>query len=183
MPAIAVDAVLGGQTLSSMQPRFKILLAEDDEIDVELLQRAFQDAGVPHSLEVAADGQAAIDFLREVERRPEMTAPALVLLDMKMPRRSGLEVLRWIRQQDALRCLPVFIFSASALATDVEPAYALGANIYIVKPSSTVQRNEIAAFINDWLKHHQPSLAVSEGPSAAERFHADWIKRYGGGSN
>ncbi|HUR59392.1 MAG TPA: response regulator [Opitutaceae bacterium] len=163
-----------------MPPRFNILLAEDDAVDVELLTRAFKDAGVPHSFEVAPDGQAAIDFLREVERRPGMTAPALVLLDMKMPRRNGLEVLQWIRQQDALRCVPVFMFSASALASDVEPAYALGANIYLVKPSSTVQRAEIAAFINDWLTLHQPSLAVTQGPSAALRFRADWIKRHGG---
>ena len=166
-----------------MPPRFNILLAEDDAVDVELLTRAFQDAGIPHSLNVAPDGQAAIDYLNEVERRPGMTAPALVLLDMKMPRRNGLEVLRWIRQQDALRCLPVFIFSASALASDVEPAYALGANVYLVKPSSTVQRAELATFINDWLTLYQPPLAVTEGPSAALRFRADWIKRHGGGSN
>src|SRR5216110_3204880 len=108
-----------------MPNRAKILLAEDEETDVQLLRRAFQEAGVTNPIEVAADGQAAIDYLRETERQEGAKAPALVLLDLKLPRRTGLQVLEWIRQQAALRCLPVFIFSSSTLIEDVEPAYAL----------------------------------------------------------
>ena len=166
-----------------MPNRFKILLAEDDETDVLLLRRAFDEAGVPYGLQVAADGQAAIDLLRSVEPQGGARAPALVLLDLKMPRRNGLQVLEWIRQQSALRCLPVFMFSSSDLVDDVEPAYALGANIYLVKPSSTTQRTEIAKFIHDWLRLHQPSLAVMDSPAAAEQFHANWIQRRTDGSS
>jgi CheY-like chemotaxis protein len=159
-----------------MPNRFSVLLAEDDENDVTLLRRAFQDAGASPQLEVARDGQAAIEFLHKLAERPNAQAPALVLLDLNMPRRSGLQVLEWIRQHEALCDLPVIIFSASTLVEDVEPAYALGANSYIVKPSSTVHRTEIAAFINQWLVLHQPPLAVTHGPQEAKAFHARWAR-------
>jgi CheY-like chemotaxis protein len=166
-----------------MPNRLQILLAEDDDQDVLLLRRAFEDAGVAYALQVAPDGQAAIDLLTDISRRQGAKAPALVLLDLKMPRRTGLEVLQWIRQNDGLRCLPVFIFSSSNLIQDVEPAYALGANIYLVKPSSTVERAQVANFIRDWLRLQQPSLAVLQDPAAARRFYADWLQQRNAGSN
>src|SRR5438477_12413907 len=94
-----------------MPSRFSVLLAEDDENDVTLLRRAFASAGASPELEVAADGQAAIDFLQKVAQREGARAPALVLLDLKMPRRNGLQVLEWIRRNEALCHLPVFILS------------------------------------------------------------------------
>jgi CheY-like chemotaxis protein len=155
---------------------FKILLAEDDEIDVELMRRAFQDAKVEHHLMVVRDGQAAIDFLSDLAKRHDETAPALVLLDMKMPRRSGLEVLRWMKADDGLRCIPVMIFSASGLPRDVEPAYASGAAVYIVKPSSLKERAEIAGFIVEWLTLAAAPLAVMDGVKTAAAFMSTWLR-------
>src|SRR5438067_12964024 len=99
-----------------------------------LLRRAFKEVGMPHPVEIARDGQEAIEFLSRDRASPDDRLPALVMLDLKMPRRNGMEVLKWMREQPVLRCLPVFVFSSSAHRTDVEQAYALGADGFIVKP-------------------------------------------------
>jgi CheY-like chemotaxis protein len=114
-----------------------ILLVEDDPNDVLLVQRAFRRAGVDSPIQVVADGEAAVDYLAgrgpyaDRERHP---LPALMLLDLKLPRRSGFEVLEWLRRQPRLRRLPVVILTSSALTADTRRAYELGANSYLVKP-------------------------------------------------
>jgi CheY-like chemotaxis protein len=108
-----------------------ILLVEDNQDDIELLQRAFQRAGVRNPLEVATNGDAAIDALRD---RGRDAMPFLVLLDLKLPRRSGFEVLAWIRENGATRRLPVVVLTSSRQSSDVGRAYDLGANSYLVKP-------------------------------------------------
>lgn len=155
-----------------MSVHHEILLAEDDEIDVILVRRAFKDAGTEHVLRIVRNGQEAIDFLAARDHVPDDRMPAIIILDLKMPRRDGLEVLEWIRSRSSLRCLPVFIFSSSAHQEDVERAYALGANGYLVKPSSVTERAKIAAFFNDWLKFNQFPLAVTEGLRVAHAFQA-----------
>lgn len=150
----------------------EILLAEDDETDVLLLRRAFQETGITHVLKVARDGQEAIEELAQREYREEDRLPALAILDLKMPRRNGLETLQWIRKQPGLRCLPVFIFSSSAHREDVERSYSLGANGFLVKPASTSERTEVARFILEWLRLNQPPCAVTDGFKAAQAFHA-----------
>jgi CheY-like chemotaxis protein len=159
-----------------MTERTEILLAEDDETDVMLLQRAFRDAGVNHPLQVAHDGQAAQEFLAARQHGEHDRLPSLVLLDLKMPRRTGIDVLEWIRGNPALRCLPVFIFSSSSRRDDVERAYASGANGFIVKPPSMAERAEIARFIDTWLRLNQPSLVVTEGARAAQAFAATRLR-------
>jgi CheY-like chemotaxis protein len=149
-----------------------ILVAEDDEIDVLLLRRAFEQAGVRNGLRFVHDGQAAIEFLSAVRDAPDDRLPALVILDLKMPRRTGIEVLQWIAQDPVLRCVPVIIFSSSAHREDIERAYALGANAFIVKPASTVQRAEVARFIKDWMHFNEPPLVTTEGFKAAQSAHA-----------
>jgi CheY-like chemotaxis protein len=144
-----------------------ILLAEDDATDVLLLRRAFKEAGVQNPLHVCRDGQEAIDFLAQ-ERRPVDRLPALTILDLKMPRRNGMEVLRWIRGQPLLCGLPVMIFSSSAHHGDIEQAYDLSANSFIVKPPSIVERRELAVFIGQWLRFNQPPLVCTEGVGAAQ---------------
>lgn len=149
-----------------------ILIAEDDEVDVLLLRRAFEEAGVRNGLRFVHDGQAAIEFLSAVRDAPDDRLPSLVILDLKMPRRTGIEVLQWIGNQPVLRCVPVMIFSSSAHREDIERAYALGANAFIVKPASTVQRAEVARFIRDWMQFNEPPLAATEGFKAAQSAHA-----------
>src|SRR5438445_8502073 len=115
-----------------------ILLAEDDENDVLLLKRAFAAAEIRNPLFVARDGQEVIDYLAgagNFANRTEYPIPSLVLLDLKMPKRSGMDVLQWLRAQPVLRCLPVVIFSSSPHRHDIERAYRLGANAFVVKPA------------------------------------------------
>jgi len=149
-----------------------ILVAEDDESDVILLRRAFKEAEVVQPVHFARDGHEAIDFLWGRRQGANDRLPALVILDLKMPRRSGFEVLHWIRSQNVLRNLPVLVFSSSARREDVERAYTLGANGFLVKPASTVQRAEIARFIKSWLQFNHPPLATTEGYHAAAAAHA-----------
>ncbi len=146
----------------------EILLAEDDETDVALMQRAFRDVGVSNPLVVARHGREAIDFLERRCRNGQERLPAMVILDLKMPLRSGIEVLQWMRNQPALRCLPVLMFSSSAHRDDIEHAYAIGANAFMIKPPSMARRREVAQFLHSWLRLVHPPLAVTEGPQAAQ---------------
>lgn len=145
-----------------------VLLAEDDESDVFFLQRAFKEAGVNHLLQVVPDGQSAIDYLTAARLRGEERQPALVLLDLKMPRRTGLQVLQWIREQPVLRTLPVFLLSSSENRTDIESAYEAGANAYLVKPPSLAERLDLARFIRDWFRLVQKPVAAAESYRAAQ---------------
>ncbi len=144
-----------------------ILLAEDDDNDVLLLRRAFKEADMQHPLHVVSDGQEAVEFLSRNRTTPDDRLPALVILDLKMPRRDGLDVLKWMREQPALCCLPVILFSSSANRGDIEHAYFLGANGFVVKPPSLAERTDFARFIKQWLRFNQPPLACTEGSNAA----------------
>lgn len=122
-------------TPSNQQPT--ILLAENQDDDVALLQRAFEKANAP-SFQVVRDGEEAIDYLKGAGRYGDRQAfpfPNLLLLDLKMPRKSGLEVLEWIRSQESIRRLPVIALTSSHLSTDVNRAYDLGINSYLIKPA------------------------------------------------
>ena len=114
-----------------------ILLVEDNPDDVELTRLAFAEAGEPHRLHVVSDGAEAVDYLLRRGRHAAREAadlPALVLLDLNLPRLDGREVLQAIRADDTTRRLPVVILTTSSEPSDVERAYALGANSYIQKP-------------------------------------------------
>lgn len=114
-----------------------ILLVEDQEEDILLIRRAFKKANLLNTLQVVRDGEEAIAYLKGVEtyrNRNEYPLPALVLLDLKLPRLSGLEVLKWIRGQPGLSVLRVVVLTASQRIQDVNLAYQLGANSFLVKP-------------------------------------------------
>jgi CheY-like chemotaxis protein len=152
----------------SVARTLSVLVAEDDEIDVTLLQRAFKHAEITNPLHVVRDGHEAIEFLSRLRGLPDERLPGLVLLDLKMPRRDGLQVLRWIREQPILRALPVAIFSSSANTADIENAYEAGANAYLIKPPSTAERNEVARFIKEWLRLVQAPVGATENIGAAQ---------------
>ena len=147
-----------------------ILLAEDDETDVLLLRRAFKDAGVTNALHVVTDGVEAIEFLTQMKGRPDDRLPALVLLDLKMPRRGGMQVLQWMREQPVIRSLPVIIFSSSENRSDVESAYEAGASAYLIKPPSLTERAEIARFIKEWIRLVQAPVASVESFRTAQAY-------------
>jgi CheY-like chemotaxis protein len=114
-----------------------ILHVEDDPNDVLLIGRAFRKAEVSAHVQVVNDGEQAVQYLsgaNEFSDRQKYPAPVFVLLDMKLPRKSGTEVLEWIRAQPILKRLPVVMLTASRQPIDVNRAYELGANAYLVKP-------------------------------------------------
>lgn len=113
---------------------YTILLVEDDHNDVLLIKRAFQKVKIANPIVVLNDGEQAISYLAGREPYVGRTLPMLVLLDLKLPRRSGHEVLEWLRQQQTLKRLPVVVLTASSESSDVNRAYDLGANSYLVKP-------------------------------------------------
>ncbi|RMF85886.1 MAG: response regulator [Nitrospinota bacterium] len=116
---------------------YTILLVEDDPNDVLLIQRAFQRARILNPLQVVRNGDEAVAYLGGQEPyadRGRYPLPILMLLDLKLPRGSGLEVLEWLQQQPGLRRLPVVVLTSSSESIDVNRAYDLGANSYLVKP-------------------------------------------------
>ncbi|HZH43501.1 MAG TPA: response regulator [Lysobacter sp.] len=107
-----------------------ILLVEDNQDDEELTRIAFERASIGHPLEVARDGEEALAALQ----RPDGLLPALVLLDLKLPKIDGLEVLQRMRADPRTRLLPVVVLTSSRAQRDIAESYRLGANSYIRKP-------------------------------------------------
>ena len=117
--------------------QFTVLLVEDDLNDIFLVKRAFRIAQLETPLQVVTDGQEAIDYLRGEGRYADRQAhplPQLLVMDMQMPRLSGFQVLEWIKRDGPFRRIPVVIVSSSDRAEDIDRAYELGANAYMVKP-------------------------------------------------
>jgi len=116
---------------------FIMLLVEDDPNDILLIQRAFAKACLVNPLKVVRDGEQAINYLSgtgDFADRGRYPLPSLILLDLKLPRKSGLEVLEWLRQQPMLKQTPVIVLTSSKESSDVSRAYDLGANSYLIKP-------------------------------------------------
>ena len=119
------------------QPTPCLLLVEDNEDDVFIFSRVFARAGLTDAVQVARDGEEAVAYLAGEGRFADRTTyplPFLVFLDLKLPRRSGLDVLQWINEQDHLRGLPVIVLTSSAEHRDVERTREHGAMHYLVKP-------------------------------------------------
>ncbi len=122
-----------------MESRYRatVLLAEDDPDDVLLAQIAFEKARLANPLMVVRDGEEAIAYLKGegiYSDREKYPLPILLLLDLKMPKLTGFQVLEWLQTQPQLSQLPVAIMTSSDFDPDVNRAYELGANSYLVKP-------------------------------------------------
>lgn len=116
-----------------------VLLVEDNDDDIFFMRRAFRNAAISNPMVVVQDGQSAIDYLGgrgTYANRSEHPLPGLVLLDIKLPLRTGFEVLNWIRTDPQVRPLVVVVLTTSSEAIDIDAAYRLGANSYLVKPPS-----------------------------------------------
>ena len=113
-------------------PPFDILLVEDNPADVRLTQEAFKDTRVKNRLHVARDGVEALSMLRDATG--VVPRPDLILLDLNLPRKDGREVLQDIKQDEALRHIPVVVLSTSHSEHDVARSYRLGANAFVTKP-------------------------------------------------
>jgi CheY-like chemotaxis protein len=129
------------------------LVVDDDESDRELAQRGLGTSDLHCRLAFAADGQEAVDFLMN----PERELPMLVLLDLKMPRLNGREVLSRVREQERTKACPVVVFTSSGQAMDVLACFESGANSFVKK---AIEFDEYIARIRDvvryWLKVNEP---------------------------
>lgn len=138
-----------------------ILIIEDNPRDLRLLQKAFQKASLSNPIEVARDGKMAIDYFLgngnygDRERYP---LPCLIILDLKLPKYGGHEVLERIKGEPILRRIPVIVLTSSMEHKDVSEAYDLGANSYLLKPVRFDDFIEMAKDIkNYWLQLNQPA--------------------------
>jgi two-component system, response regulator len=136
-----------------------VLLVEDNPDDRDLTMRAFERHGLAAQVAIAEDGEAALEYL--LEQGPDGTLrplPEVVLLDLKLPRIDGLEVLRRIRAAERTRLLPVVMLTSSAEEQDLVQSYALGANSYVRKPVSFTEFIEAARQLGVyWLELNRPA--------------------------
>lgn len=130
----------------------EILLVEDSEPDILLTQEAFEDASVKNRLHVARDGEEALCFLKREGTYQGAPRPDVILLDINMPRKNGLEVLQEIKADPELASIPVLMLTTSQAEDDVRNAYARHANGYVVKPVGFENfLDAIRAFEHFWL--------------------------------
>ena len=111
-----------------------VLLVEDNPDDVLITRRAWKKGGLKNQLCIVNNGEEALMFLRRGEGYVDAPTPCLILLDLKMPRMDGFDVLEIIKDDDTLRSIPVIILTSSERDKDIERAYQLGCNSYIKKP-------------------------------------------------
>lgn len=148
------------RSVLAMKKRFVILVAEDDSKDRELLLHAARANGQDFELHLTHDGEEALSYLKGSGRfsnRSLHPFPDLLLLDLKMPRVNGLEVLNWVRQRSGHPRIPMVMLSGSGLEHDVEEAYRLGINTYFTKPDSLKELRElIDAMVAYWSRSQRP---------------------------
>ena len=121
-----------------MNQPFIVLSVEDNPDDQVILEKAFRKAGLPNVLRSVGDGEAATTYLvgsAPFEDRSRYPRPTLILLDLKLPKKSGLSVLEWVRSLPEFRTIPVIILTSSMEPSDLRRAYELGVTSYMVKPT------------------------------------------------
>lgn len=136
-----------------MMAQKTVLVADDDLNDISLLKRAFLRAGIDVHLKVARDGEEVIQYLhgdQAFSNRETFPIPRLLLLDLKMPRANGFEVLQWVRKQDDLRRMIVVVMTSSDEPEDVDRAYDLGANSFLRKPDDFTNLIKISQKLHDY---------------------------------
>ncbi len=129
-----------------------ILLVEDNEGDVLLIKEAFEEVKSELKISTVSDGQAAIDFLCNIQLSKDTSPVNMVLLDVNLPKLNGHEVLQQIKENDALKSIPVIMLTTSSSPNDINKAYNNQASSYIVKPTDINQFLKVVAGIeNYWL--------------------------------
>jgi len=123
-----------------------ILLVEDNPVDIDLTLRAFKKNNLRNKIEVARDGEEALNWIQKWDEGEP--TPIVILLDLKLPRYNGLEVLKELKSHESYKTIPVIILTTSSESKDIQTAYKLGANSYIVKPVELDKFIEVAAQID-----------------------------------
>ncbi|MEW6422784.1 MAG: response regulator [Deinococcota bacterium] len=140
------------ESLTPAQPLIEILLVDDSEPDVLLTREAFEDARVPNRVHVVRDGVEALRFLRREGEYAGATRPDVILLDINMPRKNGLEVLSEVKADHDLATIPVVMLTTSESDEDVRASYARHASGYVVKPVGFENfLSAIRAFEDFWM--------------------------------
>src|SRR5258707_8206906 len=140
-----------------------ILVAEDTPSDIELLKMALDRCGHVRSLRIVRDGQEVVDYLRGDPPfdQPRRQVPNIILMDLKMRRMDGFQVLEWLRKHPECSVIPVIIMSSSGVETDILRAYRLGANAYFEKPANFDQLQDILqSILNFWAHAKRPPVTV-----------------------
>jgi CheY-like chemotaxis protein len=145
-----------------LNPRATILLVEDEESDVFLMKRALKAAQIPNPLQVACNGQEAVDYLSgagNFSDRIQFPIPSIIFLDLKLPYMSGFEVLTWIRSQAYLDQTLVMVLTSSSEERDIAQCYKLGARTFLVKPPNATMLTELMISLKEfWIKHNEFTL-------------------------
>jgi CheY-like chemotaxis protein len=143
-----------------------ILHVEDDPNDVLLVGRAFRKAEIGAKVQVVNDGEQAVQYLSGVAGyadREQFPVPFLVLLDLKLPRKSGIEVLEWVRAHPGLKRVPVVMLTSSRQPIDINRAYDLGVNAYLVKPVNFDALVEMMRTLDTfWMRVNEPPTSARE---------------------
>lgn len=130
----------------------EILLVEDNEGDIELTREAFEDAKFRNTLHVAVDGDEALDYLFMCKKIADKPLPDVILLDLNLPGTDGREVLETIKDDSALKKIPVIVLTSSKADKDIIESYNLHANCYIVKPVNAVKFIDVVQHVeNFWV--------------------------------
>ena len=141
-----------------------ILLVEDNPMDVDLTLQAFSEHGVANPIMVCRDGEEALRYMETHAAGGDAQLPILVLLDLRLPKVDGIEVLRWARKHPIWQQIPVIVLTTSRENTDIETAYRLGVNSYIIKPVDFPTFAEVAKTIKVyWLLTNVPPFGDSRG--------------------
>jgi CheY-like chemotaxis protein len=145
---------------------YGILLVEDSSTDILFIQRAFKQANIVNPVRIVRDGDEAVDYLagqNGYSDRDKYPLPALILLDLKLPRRDGLEVLSWLKQQAGIKRIPVVVLTSSREDADIDRAYDLGVSSYLVKPVELPALNRLVERIDAyWLRTNEfPNIVAT----------------------
>lgn len=141
------------------EPQFQIVLVEDAEPDVFLVREALNLGGLDFSLRVLDDGEKAVEFIDKVDRGETEPCPHLVLLDLNLPKKSGVQVLERMRQSHRCGRVPVIILTSSDSPKDKEQVARLGATQYFRKPSKLVEFMKLGQVVRELLGGENPSPA------------------------
>ncbi len=150
---------------------FRVLLVEDDPDHAELVRRGLADQRAPVDITVLEDGEAALEYLNDDQATSDQRRPHLILLDLRLPKMDGLQLLREVKSVPALRSIPCVVLTTSEAERDLSCAYELHANSYLVKPGDADRFTELMGELQRyWLETNRQPLPAPVPVTVAEPY-------------